>query len=232
MSREYRLQKLLKNPHIWRRGEFSVPGRKHLPSGFNLLDQRLGGGWPVGVLTELLLDRAGIGELRLLMPALERLTRDEPAPDRDQHLTGCHATTDNTKDWLVWISPPYIPYVPALTHYGLDVSRMLVVRSGQQLDGLWAMEQALQSSACAVVVAWLADVDDRSMRRLQLAAESGACWAIVFRHARFATGRSPAPLRIHLEPGGEHASKRRNDYLHLHIVRNRYGPVGALSLQC
>ena len=46
----------------------------------------------------------------------------------------------------------------------------------------------------------------------------------IFRHTRFAASASPAALRIQLEPDAGETL--------LHILRNRYGPVGSLSVQC
>jgi protein ImuA len=49
-----------------------------LASGHAALDAQLpGGGWPVGALTELLLPHPGVGELRLLAPALAALQRQQ-----------------------------------------------------------------------------------------------------------------------------------------------------------
>jgi hypothetical protein len=228
MSREDRLRKLLKNPHIWRPGEFSAPGRNNVPSGFSALDQQLGGGWPIGVLTEILLSDSGIGELGLLMPALISMSKNDSAYDYRSCTSVQDKGVSSGADQLLWITPPYIPYAPALLQHGLDISRILVVHSDKQLDALWAMEQALSSSVCGAVLGWFADIDDRSMRRLQLAAESAACWAIIFRHARFIDITSPAPLRVHIKPG----RKPEVGNLDLNILRNRYGPVGELSLQC
>ena len=45
------------------------------PSGFAELDPQLpGGGWPLGMLTELIARNPGVGELRLLIPVLRQLT--------------------------------------------------------------------------------------------------------------------------------------------------------------
>jgi hypothetical protein len=228
MSREDRLRKLLKNPHIWRPGELSATGRNSVPSGFSALDQQLGGGWPIGVLTEILLSNPGIGELGLLMPALLHMSKNDSACDYRSSASVQDTWVNSGSDRLLWIAPPYIPYAPALMQHGLDVSRVLIVHSAKQLDALWAMEQALNSSVCRAVLGWFADINDRSMRRLQLAAESGACWAIIFRHTRFTDIASPAPLRIHIKPG----QKPEAGDLDLNILRNRYGPVGVLSLQC
>jgi hypothetical protein len=230
MSREYRLHKLLKNPHVWRPGDLSASDRSNVPSGFAELDRQLGGGWPVGVLTEILLGEPGIGELGLLLPAVRSLCGDDHGQDHFAGTSGHPPGTPakNPSHRLAWIAPPYMPYAPALAQHGLDVSRMLVVQSGTQVDALWAMEQALRSSVCIAVLGWFADADDRSMRRLQLAAEAAACWAVIFRPARFITSSSPAPLRVHIKPGGKAEARE----LDLQILRNRYGPAGSLSLQC
>jgi cell division inhibitor SulA/protein ImuA len=230
MAREYRLRKLLKNPHIWRPGDFAAAGRSNIPSGFAELDRQLGGGWPVGVLTEILLADPGIGELGLLLPALLRLGGSDLDQNDSAGATGYPivAPEGSRPNRLAWIAPPYIPYAPALMQHGLDISRILIVRSARQADALWAMEQALRSSVCIAVLGWFTDVDDRSLRRLQLAAESTACWAVIFRPSRFTASTSPAPLRVHIKPG----AKPAEDDLELQILRNRYGPVGSISLPC
>ena len=62
-------------PGLWRAGQLGHLGRAGsvpaLPTGHDALSAELpGGGWPVGALTELLLADPGVGELRLLRPAL------------------------------------------------------------------------------------------------------------------------------------------------------------------
>ena len=220
MSREYRLQKLLNSRHVWHPGAFSAGSvdansadkERRLSTGFPVLDEWLGGGWPANVLIEFLLNESGVGELQILMPALAHLSQES---------TGLDGVLSNR---IAWIAPPCIPYAPALSLHGLDIASMLVVEPDKQVDALWAMEQVLRSSLCAGVLAWFADIDDRSMRRLQLASETGLCWAVIFRPQRFAQRASPAPLRIQLTP--EH------DKVDLHILRNRFGPVGSLSIPC
>jgi cell division inhibitor SulA/protein ImuA len=115
------------------------------------------------------------------------------------------------------VSPPYIPYAPALERYGLDLSRLLVIQATSGIDTLWSMEQALRSGACTAVIAWVDNAEERALRRLQLAAEAGACWAVLFRPSLSIGQRSPAPLRIELrthECGGR---------LELQIVKQRSG---------
>jgi cell division inhibitor SulA/protein ImuA len=217
MSREYRLQKLLHSRRVWHPGKFSAARCQPLATGFPELDEWLGGGWPANVLIEFLLNEPGIGELRLLMPALAHLSQ----PKESQ--PGASADIVQSSR-IAWLAPPFIPYAPALAQHGLDIASMLVVQSAQQNDTLWAMEQILHSSLCAGVLAWVTDVDDRSMRRLQLAAESAMCWTILFRHQRFAGRASPAALRMQLAP--------THNEIGVHILRNRFGRVGALAVQC
>jgi cell division inhibitor SulA len=68
-------------------------------------------------------------------------------------------------------------------------------------DALWATEQCLRSAACAAVLCWPRQADDRALRRLQVAAETGQCLGFAFRDARHARNPSPAALRVQLEPG-------------------------------
>jgi hypothetical protein len=193
MSKRHRLDKLLKNPRIWKAGRYdAVRSHRTLSTGSPDLDRALSGGWPLGPLIELLIDRHGIGEFRLLMPALSALS-------------------SATEKWVMFISPPYIPYAPAFMRREVDISRLLVVNCERRSDVLWTMEQALRSGACGAVFAWSDEPDESLLRRLQLAAEEGAadagasasggCWAVLFRSSRFKRQRSPAVLRAHLRPG-------------------------------
>ena len=72
------LQALLQNPAIWRGDEQARVRLPSIPTGFAELDRELpGGGWPRGVVSELLSERSGIGELSLLVPALANLSRED-----------------------------------------------------------------------------------------------------------------------------------------------------------
>lgn len=191
MSVRHRLQTLLEHPRIWRAGSGHRSCRRALGTGFLALDRALAGGWPGASLNELLLEDWGIGEFRLLMPAISRLSRRE--------------TTADGYRWLMLVNPPYLPYAPALAAAGIDLPRLLVTRCRRSLDVFWAMEQALHSGHCAAVVGWCDGADLNALRRLQLAAESGRSWAVLFRPARYRHQRSPAALRMHLCPATRHA---------------------------
>lgn len=192
------LESVLQHPGIWRGNERAQTAEAALPTGFAALDAVLpGGGWPRGALTELLIRRQGIGELRLLTPALARLSEAD--------------------GWLAWVAPPYVPYAAALAAAGIDLKRLLVAKPATPDDAWWTAEQALRSGACGALLAWLRAADERRMRRLQLAAETGHAWGVLFRHARAAETRSPATLRLLLEPASEG--------LAVHVLKRRGGPV-------
>lgn len=159
----------------------SATGAPALCSGHAALDALLpGGGWPLGALTELLSDQCGIGELELLLPALQSLSRRGRC--------------------LIWIAPPYMPYAPALLQRGLALERVLWIRTERSQAALWAAEQALRCPAVGAVLTWSEYIVDRSLRRLQLAAESGDTFGILHRPAAAAREPSPAALRLQLQP--------------------------------
>ena len=174
------LTALLAHPAIWR-GDDVAPEPAVLPSGFAALDAALPGrGWPQGSLTEFLLEREGIGELRLTLPALVAAQ----AQGRD----------------VVWIAPPYRPYAPALAAAGLDLTRLVIVRSRTPQDALWAYEQALRAPECGAAFAWLSTQDERVLRRLQVAAREGRTWGALWRRPGQRGGALAAPLRLALAP--------------------------------
>ena len=192
------LDSVLRHPGIWRGDARAQAATDAVPTGFAELDELLpGGGWPRGALTEILVEREGIGELHLLLPALARLSQGS--------------------GWLAWVAPPHVPYAPALSAAGVGLKRLLVAQTQSAGDAWWAAEQALRSGACDAVLAWLRTPDERRMRRLQLAAETGQSWGVLFRPARAAQDRSPAALRLRLEPVA--------NGLAVHILKRRGGPV-------
>jgi cell division inhibitor SulA/protein ImuA len=201
MEAAARLAHLPAHPAIWRGSDLAATRFKSIESGFAPLDAQLpSGGWPVGLLTELMPAHEGIGELRILGSALASLS----ARGRQ----------------LAWIAPPHTPYAPALAAAGIDTSKLVIVKTRCEQDALWAAEQALASNACGAVLAWLrggkSAVKFQELRRLQLAAESGQALALLFRPPEAERESSPAALRIALETcdGG----------LAVHIVKRRGAP--------
>ena len=175
------LDALLDARRVWRGHAVPKSHEGVHPTGHPALDASLPqGGWPSGTLTEILLPLDGVGELALVFPSLARLTQ---AGQR-----------------LVLIAPPYRVHAPGWAHAGIALSQLQVVQASAR-DVLWAMEQCLRSAACAAVLCWPRQADDRALRRLQVAAETGQCLGFAFRDARHARNPSPAALRVQLEAG-------------------------------
>ena len=176
-------------------------------TGFQALDDVLAdGGWPAGGLVELLSEDCGIGELRLLSPALATMAIDKRS--------------------IAWINPPHLPYAPALHAAGIDPSSVLLVRAKDHADGLWAFEQACKSGACSAVLGWFLEPKLRftEIRRLQFAAKQGRTWANLFRPIGASGEASAAELRLRLGPLSE-------DRLNVDIVKRRGGwPLPGIEL--
>ena len=199
-GRSFAFAALLDRADIWRGDALGRASARGVPSGFPRLDAELpGGGWPVGALTEILPAHEGIGELRLLGPALAALSR--------QGLR------------LAWVAPPHLPYAPALAAAGIDVAKLLIVRRASEKEALWAAEQALRSNACGAVLAWPHGAKYAELRRLQLAAEGGRAGAFLFRSPETTGEPSPAALRVALgiSEGG----------LAVHLLKRRGAPLAS-----
>jgi|ERR1700674_13776 len=173
------LQNVLNHPAIWR-GESLAPAAQTLATGYAELDALLpGAGWPCGALTELLIEHEGIGELQLLFPLLVSLTQAEK--------------------WAVLVTPPHLPYAPALAQKGINLSRLIMVSAEATKDRWWAAEQATRAGSCSAVLFWPGAMDERRVRRLHGAAEAGKTACFMFGAAFRSLPASPAPLRLSLE---------------------------------
>ena len=190
---------------VWRADRIGHAGTAALPSGFAALDAELpGGGWPAGMLTELIVREAGIGELRMLVPLLRRLTRERKV--------------------VILLAPPHVPYAPALASHGVDIEHLLIVQAANAADRLWAVEQALRSASFGCMLAWLPQekTGPELVRRLQLAAQGARGPAFLFRPLAAQAESSPAPMRLLLLP-------RPDQKLSVQILKRR-GPVLARPL--
>lgn len=181
MAAAVALEHLLDSRQLWRGRPASVPPAARQPTGHAALDAALpAGGWPDAALSEILLPADGVGELALVLPTLARLTRQGGR--------------------VVLVAPPYRAYAPGWAHGGVALEQVQIVRAASK-QAWWAAEQCLRSGACAAVLCWPDHADDRSLRRLQVAAETGQCLGFAFRPAQAARNASPAALRLLLEPG-------------------------------
>ncbi|MEW7854452.1 translesion DNA synthesis-associated protein ImuA [Pseudomonas chlororaphis] len=172
------LETLFNAGRVWK-GRPTAPTASPQPTGHAMLDAALpGGGWPEAALTEILIAAQGVGELQLLWPTLARLSA---AGER-----------------IVLVAPPHVPYPQAWQSAGVDLRQLAVIQAGER-DALWAAEQCLRSGSCGAVLCWPQQADDRALRRLQVAAETGQTLAFAYRSLKDAINPSPAALRLAVE---------------------------------
>lgn len=194
------LMDILQRTDVWRGDRLAALDGQAQASGLDTLDAQLpGGGWPRGALVELLSATRAIGEISLLLPALRAVVDEAP---------------------IAIVAPPACAHAPAwAAHFPL--AQLLWVTAADE-DIAWSTEQLLGSGALGAVLAWLpARVDNKTLRRLQLAAEGCRSLAFMFRDESCARVASPAPLRLALvgSPDG----------LRVDILKRR-GPPCARSL--
>lgn len=178
MGQVVALHDLVAAQHVWHAGSTRpLPGGS--TTGFRTLDEALPlSGWPKAALTEILLPADGVGEIELLLPTLARLTQAR------QH--------------VVLVAPPYVPYAPAWRAAGVRLPYLEIVEADPR-QALWTFEQCLRSGSCAAVVGWPVKADQHALRRLQVAADTGAALGFALRDRRHAGQASPAALRLEIQ---------------------------------
>lgn len=121
------------------------------------------------------------------------------------------------------------PYPVGLARYGVDLSRLIVIRARKREEALWAAEQALAAPQAIVICALGAQgkpLDLKASRRLLLFAERNHARCLLLQPAH---GPSAAWTRWSVAPA---ASDAPDDELglpafHIELTRNRAGPSGA-----
>lgn len=167
---------------VWRASEMGSYQSAIVPSGYPPLDDELpNGGWPSAALIELLPQQAGIGELRLLRPALRSLAR---------------------QGRIALLQPPHLPQIAAWSAWGLQTEKLLWVRPERKADALWSAEQILRNGSCGALLFWQSRVRTESLRRLHLAAQDSRMTFWMLRPLDEAVQASPAPLRLALRAAG------------------------------
>lgn len=217
------------HPSLWRASQLARAGTRCIDTGHQALSAQLpGGGWPTGSLVDLLVQQPGIGEMRLLRPALAAVAKRR----------------------IVLLQPPHPPQALALAALGVAPSQLIWLRASRTADALWAAEQVLRSGSCGALLCWQTQVRADSLRRLHLAAQCGETLFFMLRPLAAAQDASPAPLRLALRPqaGGIEIDfvKRRGPqrdaplflplssyllYRHAPVDRPAFAPVAARGLQ-
>lgn len=167
------------HPSLWLASQLAHSATRCIDTGHPLLSAQLpGDGWATGTLIDLLLQQPGIGELRLLRPALASVAGRR----------------------IVLLQPPHPPQALALAALGLAPSQLIWIRSSRSADALWAAEQVLRSGSCGALLFWQNHARGETLRRLHLAAQSGETLFFMLRPLAAAQDSSPAPLRLSLRP--------------------------------
>jgi protein ImuA len=180
-------------PHaLWRASQTLVYQAAAVPSGHLALDEALPGGWPGAVLIELLLQQAGIGEMLLLRPALQRIASARR---------------------IALVQPPHLPHIAAWNGWDLSPDRLLWIKAQSSADALWSAEQVLRNGGCGALLFWQTQMRPESLRRLHLAAQDTDMLFWMIRPLACAQDASPSPLRLGLRPAA--------NGIHIDIVKQR-----------
>lgn len=192
------------HPSLWRASQLAASHRATINTGWAGLNQQLPGqGWPCGAITELCLPQPGVGELRLLRPALAL------CPPRQQ---------------IVLINCPFIPNAQCWANWSLLQKHPLLWVNTQSLSNtLWAAEQTLRHDACAALLCWLPKgVTSKHLRRLGIAAQGTQALCFLFNRLHQLQQPSPVPLRIGLQPAPQglqlHIAKRQGPACHTPVM--------------
>lgn len=191
-------------PHaVWRADQMASGHGAVTSTGHSLLDQELpNGGWPKAGLIELLIEQPGIGEMRLLRPALKAVAG---------------------KRRIALVQPPHLPHISAWANWGLPVDSLLWIQAARSADALWSAEQILGNRSCGALIFWQSHVRTDSLRRLHLAAQGSDTLFWLMRPLACMQDASPAPLRLALRPAADglqiqilkRRGPHRDDPLHL-----------------
>nr|WP_309832585.1 translesion DNA synthesis-associated protein ImuA [Caballeronia sp. LZ065] len=166
---------------LWQGSPINDPESNVVSSGHRMLDLLLPGtGWMPGMVTELLIEESGIGEIRLLARTLRELTVSKGRS-------------------VIFVAPPWTPNFAALKAMNIAVNKLVWVKAPEE-HTLWAAEQSLKQEGIGAVLVWLPQVRPEALRRLQVAAQEAQSLAFLFRPLKAARQSSAAPLRMICKP--------------------------------
>jgi hypothetical protein len=160
-----------------RKRQWTAPVSSGLASLDQLLPDR---GFAAGTLVEWLGAEFGSGVMTLTLAVSGHLAQ----PD------GMLVIVDAERDL----------FPPAAADLGVPLERTVVVQPPDLRTQWWALEQSLRSGAVAVTLGWIDRANERVMRRLQLAAETGGGVGFLIRPALCRTAVSWADLRFLVTP--------------------------------
>lgn len=171
------IEHLKQKQWLWQ-GNQTPEALDHHPTGFPILDEKLEGGFPKHGVVELQTAQ-GIGELRLLLPHLQKTSHDRLS---------------------VLVDPPGYLSAEHLVDQGIDPNKVLLIYPKNSNEALWTTEQCLKSGACSNVLLWQSELEVHQARRLQVASETGDCLAFLYKGEQKSLFSLPVSLSMTLAP--------------------------------
>jgi protein ImuA len=167
------------HPALWRASQLARAHSRTVDTGYAALSAEMpGGGWPLGTLVELLVQQPGIGEVRLLRPAL----------------------TAVSKRPIALLQSSCVPNAVGFAYLGIPPGKLLRLQAPKTADALWSAEQILKTGSCGALIFWQQHIRTECLRRLLLAAQSSETLFVVVRPLATAADASPASLRLSVRP--------------------------------
>jgi hypothetical protein len=168
-----------------------------------------------GLLGELGIRRGGIVECLVAKQGAGALICALQIVLRSPGARGVWAVVDSAREF----------YVPALSGWGVDPCRILVLRPATIRETCWAIEQCLRSPGVSATLAWVDErVASQVHRRWQLASEVGEGVGWFFRPVRARREPVWADLRLLVSPRTEGQGETRR--IRIEVLYRRGGLGG------
>ncbi|PPR10136.1 MAG: hypothetical protein CFH41_01870 [Alphaproteobacteria bacterium MarineAlpha11_Bin1] len=185
-----------------------------IPFGIDEIDGHLpGGGMLCGALHEVFAADAGIATAFCALLA-GRLAKNM----ENASILWCECP---------WMLDSGAIYGPALLQFGIDPTRLILVRARRDNDALWAMEEGLRCGQVAAVIGELGKISLTASRRLQIAAEESGVTAFSLRSKTDNPSPSAATTRWRLDAvtheKNRHQVNNNNDFLYTSLPSSGLG---------
>lgn len=179
------LEQLHNQGKVWSANQTSAK-KKAVDTGYALLNHYLQGGFPQEGVIEIQ-SPVGIGEIRLLLPYIEKLVALDKKAHREERQ-------------LVFIAPPAHLNALMFIQQNFALERLLIIASQCDKDALWAAEQCLKSGCCLMVFLWQQSFLIHQIKRLKQAANTGKAVHIIFRSHHSVDFCLPVSMTLALSP--------------------------------
>ena len=128
---------------------------------------------------------------------------------------------------LAIVDPAREFYVSALSGWGVDPAKVLLLRPATQAETCWAIEECLRCPGVSATWAWVDErIPARVHRRWQLAAEAGGGTGLFFRPITARRAPVWAELRLLVTPLAGGTQKEETRRLHIEVLYRRGGKGG------